>query len=44
MVSFVIRMNMRFEVFMAVKLSVVVFWILMQCGVVGGYQCFIGMY
>jgi hypothetical protein len=29
---------------MAVKLSVVVFWILMQCGVVGGYQCFIGMY
>jgi hypothetical protein len=27
-----------------VKMSVVVFWVMMLCGLVGGYQCFELMY
>jgi hypothetical protein len=33
-------MHMRFEVFMAVKIQVEVFWIVMPCSVVKGYQHF----
>lgn len=29
----------RFEFFIAVKMSMVVIWIFTPCGLVGGYQC-----
>jgi hypothetical protein len=35
---------MRFEVLMAVKMSVLVFWVIMLCGLVGKYQYFRGTY
>jgi len=30
---------MRFEVLMAVKIRIVVFWVMAPCGLVVGYQC-----
>jgi hypothetical protein len=35
--------SLRFEVLMAVNMSVAVFWVVMLCGLVGGYQRFKGM-
>jgi hypothetical protein len=32
----------RFEVLTAVKMSVLLFWVMMLCGIVGRYQCFGG--
>jgi hypothetical protein len=32
---------LRFHVFNMVNMSVVVFWIMMLCGLVGGYQCYL---
>jgi len=32
----------RFEVFIAVKIQVVVFWVMMPCSDVLGYHCFMG--
>jgi hypothetical protein len=34
----------RLEVFTSVKMTIVVFWIVMACGLVRGYQCFGGTY
>jgi hypothetical protein len=31
---------MRLEVLTAVKISLLVFWVVMPCGLVGRYQCF----
>jgi hypothetical protein len=31
---------MRFEVCTAIKMSIVVFWVVTACGLVGGYQRF----
>jgi hypothetical protein len=36
------NLDVRFEVFMAVKIQVEVFWVVMSCGVVVGYQHFRG--
>jgi hypothetical protein len=35
---------MRFEVLTAVKMSMLVFWVVMPCGLVGKYQRFGGTY
>jgi hypothetical protein len=35
-----VKSHTRYEVFMAVEFQVVVFWIVMPCSVVVGYQCF----
>jgi hypothetical protein len=35
---------MRFEVLRAVKISMLVFWVVMPCGLVGRYQRFGGKY
>jgi hypothetical protein len=35
---------MRFEVLMVVKMLMLVFWIVMLCGLVGRYQCFGGTF
>jgi hypothetical protein len=35
---------MRHEVFTAVKIRIVVFWVMMSHSLVGGYQCFGGTY
>jgi hypothetical protein len=32
--------DVRFEVFMAVKMQVEVFWVVMPCSYAAGYQCF----
>jgi hypothetical protein len=34
----------RFEILAAVKISIVVFWVVTPCGLIGGYQHFGGMY
>jgi hypothetical protein len=34
------NVNVRFEVFMALKLLKVALWVVALCGLVGGYQCF----
>jgi hypothetical protein len=34
--------GVTFEVFIAVKIQVKVFWVVMLCNVVVGYQCFGG--
>jgi hypothetical protein len=36
--------RMRFEVLTAVKMSILVFWVVTQCGLVGRYQRFGGTY
>jgi hypothetical protein len=33
----------RFEVFMPMKMWIVVFWVVTQCSLVGGHHCFRGM-
>jgi hypothetical protein len=33
----------RFEVFTAVRIQVEVFWVVMLCSIVVGYQCFRGL-
>jgi hypothetical protein len=35
---------MRFEVLMAVKKLMVVFWVKTLCGLIGGYHCCEGIY
>jgi hypothetical protein len=35
--------RLRYEVFTEVKIQVEVFWVLMSCSVVVGYQCFAGL-
>jgi hypothetical protein len=34
----------RFEILKAVKIWIVVFWVMMLCSIVDGYQCFGGTY
>jgi hypothetical protein len=34
--------SLRFDVFTVVKILIVVFWVVMLCGLVGGYKCFVG--
>jgi hypothetical protein len=38
------ELDIRFEVLTAVKMPMLVIWVLMQCGLVGGYHCFVGTY
>jgi hypothetical protein len=33
---------MRFEVFTAVKIEILIFWVVMLCSLIGGYHCFGG--
>jgi len=35
-------LDVRFEVFMVVKIQVEVFWVVTLCSIVVGYQCFRG--
>jgi hypothetical protein len=42
MLSKLERVNMKFEVFKAVKIHITIFWAITQCNMVGGQQCFSG--
>jgi hypothetical protein len=35
---------MRFEFLMAIKMWILVFWVVIACRILGGYQCFEGMH
>jgi hypothetical protein len=39
-----LRLKLRSDVFTAVKMWTVDFWIMISCSLVGGYQCFRGTY
>jgi hypothetical protein len=31
---------LRYDILIAVKMSVLIFWVIVPCGLVGTYQCF----
>lgn len=34
------QLILRFEVFMLVKVRIVLLWVVIPCSILGGYQCF----